>query len=95
MQFCCRVYVLRKGHNLLFVNFIFLCHFVKKKTSEEGESRKTSGKQIISKAERPQVNKSQIMSCTHIIQSGLIAHHYENRPIQIYRKFHKKLKIFR
>ena len=34
----------RKGHNLLFVNFTFLCYFLKEKTSEEGE--------------RPQVNKS-------------------------------------
>ena len=37
----------RKGHNLLLVNFTFLCYFLKYKTSEEGESRKASGKQII------------------------------------------------
>ena len=37
----------RKGHNLLFVHFTFLCYFLKEKTSEEGESRKASGKQII------------------------------------------------
>ena len=37
----------RKGHNLLFVNFTFLCYVLKEKTSEEGESRKASGKQIM------------------------------------------------
>ena len=37
----------RKGHNLLLVNFTFLCYLFKIETSEEGESRKASGKQII------------------------------------------------
>ena len=37
----------RKRHNLFSVNFTFLCHFLKSKTSEEGDSRKVSGKEII------------------------------------------------
>ena len=37
----------RKGHNLLFVNFTFICHFNIENLSEEDESRKASGKQII------------------------------------------------
>ena len=39
--------VMLKGHNLLFVNFAFLCLFFKIENSKEGESRKASGKQTI------------------------------------------------
>ena len=43
----------RKGHNLFstyaffICKFYILCHFIKQETSEEGENRKASGKQII------------------------------------------------